>query len=110
MVEGSRKFFSENSAQNWNFINYFNAILKELNKFKKYNIIKIDYKHDFDSIKNMRSIPEEITAFAQALNSENIVILNDIADILAYLISFFFCLCIHTAFQVKNEGINIKRS
>lgn len=73
MVEGSRKFFSENSAQNWNFINYFNATHDELNKFKKYTIIKIDYKHDFDSIKNMRSIPEEITAFAQALNSENIV-------------------------------------
>ncbi|KAL9551135.1 hypothetical protein PS6_005149 [Mucor atramentarius] len=57
---GSNSFFSSFPAREWNFVNYFKSTHGNLNKFKKYNVVKKSFKDDLDWILNMDDVPSAI--------------------------------------------------
>lgn len=63
--KGSKKFFTENPAQNWNFLNYFPNTHQDCNKWKKFSTVKSDFEDDLHRIvSRLNNTPEQVAAFA----------------------------------------------
>lgn len=68
--EGSRHFFSTNSADNWSFQKYFEETHSDLNKSKKIKKIEYDYDCDLDWIANLQEVPAAIKEYARHLSKQ----------------------------------------
>ncbi|KAI8098267.1 uncharacterized protein B0P05DRAFT_4857 [Gilbertella persicaria] len=67
---GSRKFFHDYSIKEWNFHNYYRLTHNNLNKPKKFALIKANYNNDIDWISKKRNIPSEVVDHAKLLLEE----------------------------------------
>jgi hypothetical protein len=68
--EGSKAFFSENPASQWDVKNYFKLTHNHLNKNKKYNNIMSDYVHDLEWLSNIEGLPNEVKVYVLQLKNE----------------------------------------
>lgn len=68
--EGSKAFFSENPAFQWDIKNYFKLTHSHLNKTKKYSNIINDYVHDLERLSNIEGLPNEVKVYVLHLKNE----------------------------------------
>ncbi|KAI8346388.1 hypothetical protein EDC96DRAFT_521552 [Choanephora cucurbitarum] len=65
--QGSKQFFCNNSAKNWDFLSYYDSTHNDVNKAKARKKIAVDYNNDLNWIANQDNLPDFIKEYARAL-------------------------------------------
>ncbi|KAG1332846.1 hypothetical protein G6F62_007045 [Rhizopus arrhizus] len=69
--EGSKHFFSTNSAKDWDFQIYFESTHDNISKFKNVAKIQRDYDNDLHWITQLEEVPDTIKDYARVLINKN---------------------------------------
>lgn len=72
LAKGSRSFFSNYPAKNWNFYDYFSSTHNDIKKLNNYKKIQLDYKNDLEWITSLELIPSQIKEYVASLQMETL--------------------------------------
>ncbi|OBZ82243.1 hypothetical protein A0J61_09710 [Choanephora cucurbitarum] len=68
--QGSRKFFSENPASQWDIYNYFELTHNSMNKRKHFSCVVSDYVHDLEWISSIEGLPDDVKRYVLELKEK----------------------------------------